>query len=229
MKIIPVIDIKSGHAVLAKQGQRKNYQPLSTSLCNSSEPISVVKAYLSVWNFSTIYLADLDSLIGIGNNTACINSLFNAFPEINFIIDCGVINPSYQPLKKGQYTPILGTESFDIGILKSKDKNFFLSLDFSSNGVEMGNSSIYDSPELWPKNLIIMTLALVGKNCGPDLQKIKHYLQQYTQHNFIAAGGIRNLQDLMQLKNIGVQQALVATALHSKQIKKIDLENIAND
>lgn len=228
MKIIPVIDIKSGRAVLAKQGQRKSYQPLSTDLCSSSEPIAVIKAYLSIWKFKTIYIADLDSLMGLGDNTPCINSIFKAFPDIYFIIDCGVIKPNYQPLKSNQYTPILGTESFDSDKLKTLHKKFILSLDFSTKNQKMGSSELYNKPELWPKNIIIMTLSLVGKNCGADLQKIKHYLQHYPNHDFIAAGGIRDLNDLIQLKNLGVQQALVATALHRKQLKKSDLKQLAN-
>jgi len=228
MKIIPVIDIKSGHAVLAKQGQRKNYQPLSTKLCASSEPIAVIEAYLNIWDFKTIYIADLDSLMGTENNTACINSIFRTFPDINFMIDCGVIKPNYQPLRKTQYIPILGTESFDKDMLATLNKNYILSLDFSTDKLEMGSPSLYNNPELWPKNLIIMTLALVGKNCGADLHKIKHYLHHYPNHNFIAAGGIRDLNDLIQLKNLGIQQALVATALHNKQLQKSNLEQITN-
>ncbi|MDC9729210.1 MAG: HisA/HisF-related TIM barrel protein [Methyloprofundus sp.] len=220
MQIIPVIDIKSGHAVLAKQGQRKNYQPLSTALCSFSEPAAVIEAYLNIWNFKTLYIADIDSLMGTGNNTACINTLFKTFPEIEFMVDCGVIKPNYQPLKNTQHIPVLGTESFDSSALKSLEKNFILSLDFATDNLEMGKSILYNSPELWPKKLIIMTLALVGKNCGADLQKIKHYLQHYPNHNFIAAGGIRDLNDVMQLKNLGIQQALVASALHNRQIKK---------
>ena len=229
MKIIPVIDIKSGHAVLAKQGQRKKYQPLSTPLCPFSEPSAVIEAYLAIWNFKTIYIADLDSLMGTGNNTACINSIFKAFPDINFIIDCGVIAPNYEPLKSTQHTPILGTESFDSTTINALDKDFILSLDFSTANLEIGQSELYNTPELWPKSLIIMTLALVGKNCGADFQKIKHYIQHYPRHNFIAAGGIRDLNDLIQLKNLGIQQALVATALHNKQIKKEHFRLIYND
>jgi phosphoribosylformimino-5-aminoimidazole carboxamide ribotide isomerase len=228
MKIIPVIDIKSGHAVLAKQGQRKNYQPLSTLLCPYSDPNVVIEAYLSIGNFSKFYIADLDSLMGTGNNIICINSIFRSFPNIQFMVDCGVIQPDYQPLKKNQYLPVLGTESFDAKTLEALNKNFILSLDFSSHNKAMGKRVLYNMPELWPKEIIIMTLALVGKNCGADFQKINHYIQRYPSYDFIAAGGVRDLNDLIQLKNLGIRQVLVATALHTQKIKKSDLAQLAS-
>jgi len=227
MKVIPVIDIKSGQAVLAKQGDRQNYQALSTPLCSSSEPESVIQAYLDIWDFKKIYLADLDSLMGIGNNSACINLLFKKFPHLNFMVDCGKIAPHYFPVSTTQYTAILGTESFGPEALKEHKKNFILSLDFSAEDLPLGDTALYTSPSLWPKELIIMSLARVGKNQGADLQKIINYQQQFPQHHFIAAGGIRDRHDLQQLKKANIQQALVASALHTKQLQKSDLARIA--
>jgi len=226
MKVIPVIDIKSGQAVLAKQGDRQNYHALSTPLCSSSKPADVIQAYLGIWDFEKFYLADLDSLMGIGDNSACINALFRKFPQLHFIVDCGKAAPDYCPTNTSQYTAILGTESFSSEVLKKQPQNFILSLDFSAEDLPLGDALLYNTPSLWPKELIIMSLSLVGKNQGTDLQKITNYQQQYPQHTFIAAGGIRNLNDLQQLKKVGIQQALVASALHSKQLQRSDLAKI---
>lgn len=92
MQIIPVIDIKDGQAVLAKQGDRHNYQALSTSLCASSNINDVIEAYLSIWPFTQFYIADLNALMEAGNNDSLINSTFICFPQLNFIIDCGQLN-----------------------------------------------------------------------------------------------------------------------------------------
>ena len=89
MQIIPVIDIKSGHAVLAKQGDRNNYLPLSTPLCDSSQVEDVINAYLQLYPFTRIYIADLDALMGLGNNQDLINDLFIHYPQLNFMIDSG--------------------------------------------------------------------------------------------------------------------------------------------
>ncbi len=78
----------------------------------------------------------------------------------------------------------------------------------------------------WPDNIIIMTLERVGSNFGPDLYKLEEFCRQYPNKNFIAAGGIRNILDLMALSEIGIHQALVASALHSGNIGPEDIAKI---
>ncbi|NOQ14442.1 MAG: nickel transporter [Methyloprofundus sp.] len=227
MQIIPVIDIKAGCAVLAQQGERKNYQALSTPLCTSSQLNDVIDAYLSLYAFAQIYIADLDALMQTGNNQKLIYSAIIHYPQLNFIIDCG----SFQAYDTASnVTPIIGTESVDkhtLKDIKQQTNDFILSLDFCAQNKPMGDSALYQSPHLWPKQLIIMTLALVGKNNGPDLKKLQHYYNDYPEYNFIAAGGIRHRQDLIQLKKIGIQQALVASALHNGTLTATDIRQLS--
>lgn len=230
MQIIPVIDIKAGQVVLATQGQRQNYQPLSTPLCRSSQIDDVLNAYLSVFSFTSIYIADLDALMNTGNNHSLINSLFSRYPYLNFIIDSGSAKRLYKPLQTTQFTPVIATESIveqDLADLKQgADNNFILSLDFSAQNTQMGEPHLYKSPGLWPKRLILMTLGLVGKNSGPDLIKLADYHHNYPEHDFIAAGGVRHVKDLLQLKKTGIEIALVASALHNKNLTNRDIEQL---
>jgi len=229
MQIIPVIDIKAGQVVLARQGQRHNYRPLSTSLCPSSQIDDVLDAYLSVSSFTNIYIADLDALMNTGNNHGLINSLFSRYPYLNFIIDSGSVKPLYNPLKTKQFTPVIATESIeerDLENLKQGSDNFILSLDFSAQDKQMGEARLYKSSSLWPKRVILMTLGLIGKNSGPDLLKLAHYQHNYPDHDFIAAGGVRHLNDLLQLKKTGIEIALVASALHSRTLTSHDIQQL---
>ncbi|OQK18355.1 hypothetical protein AU255_11220 [Methyloprofundus sedimenti] len=229
MQIIPVIDIKAGQVVLARQGQRHNYQPLSTPLCRSSQIDDVLDAYLNVSSFTSIYIADLDALMNAGNNHALINSLFSRYPYLNFIIDSGSAKPLYRPPHTQQFTPVIATESIvkqDLAKLKQDSDNFILSLDFSAQDTQMGERHLYKSPDLWPKRLILMTLGLVGKNSGPDLIKLADYHHNYPEHDFIAAGGVRHVKDLLQLKKIGIEIALVASALHNRSLTSRDIEQL---
>lgn len=229
MQIIPVIDIKLGCAVLAKQGDRKNYLPLATPLCHSSKIEDVINAYLRLYPFTHLYIADLDALMGLGNNQRLINSLFARYPQLSFMIDSGSLTPSYTPVHNKQFTTIIGTESITAKTLAKTPqltKNFILSLDFKSEHIMMGDAILYKSPALWPKDLIIMTLGLVGKDNGPDFKKLQYYSNTYPQHNFMAAGGIRHHKDLLQLKKLGIQQALIASALHNKKLTTQDIEQL---
>jgi len=229
MQIIPVLDIKNGQAVLAQQGLRKDYMPLQTPLCASSQLSDVIEAYLTIWPFTHFYIADLDALMDTGNNQSAISILLKRYPKLYFMIDSGGINTHYLSAFPHQYTPIIGTESVNLQALKiihQQTNDFILSLDFSKNDQAMGDGILYNTSHLWPKELIIMSLNLVGKNTGPDLIKLTHYCHLYPQHNFIAAGGIRHQQDLQILKQSGIHQALIASALHHKKISTQHIQSL---
>ncbi len=229
MQIIPVLDIKNGLAVLAQQGHRKDYMPLQTPLCASSQIGDVINAYLTIWPFTRFYIADLDALMGTGNNQSIISILLKSYPECHFMIDSGEINTHYRASFPDQYTPVIGTESVNsqtLEIIHQQTNDFILSLDFSKDNQVMGDDILYNTSHLWPKELIIMNLNLVGKNTGPDLIKLAHYHHLYPQHHFIAAGGIRHQQDLQLLKKQGIHQALVASALHYKKINTQHVQSL---
>jgi len=73
-----------------------------------------------------------------------------------------------------------------------------------------------------------MTLAQVGGHQGPDYAKLRQFCSDYPDKNFIAAGGVRHADDLMQLQQIGVKQALIASSLHSGAISQSDIERLKN-
>jgi phosphoribosylformimino-5-aminoimidazole carboxamide ribotide isomerase len=46
MRIVPVIDLKDGAVVHARQGRRDTYQPIASPLCASSDVYRVLDAFL---------------------------------------------------------------------------------------------------------------------------------------------------------------------------------------
>lgn len=228
MQIIPVIDLKNGIVVHAKYGNRDNYAPLKSELCQSSDIFDVIDAYLALSHFPTIYIADLNAITRKSNNAALLGDVMTVFPHITFWIDGGypLCNNEFQQLSN--YLPILGSESFqdeNIPEIKKLENDFILSLDYSVAG-ELGAKTLFTMQALWPEQLIIMSLPRVGSNQGPDMERLSAYRNQYPQQKIIAAGGIRDNEDLMKLGQIGVQQALVATALHNRKINSDDIANL---
>jgi phosphoribosylformimino-5-aminoimidazole carboxamide ribotide isomerase len=228
MKIIPVIDLKDGVVVHAQQGKRERYQPINTNLCRSADIYHVIQAFLGIYDFDTLYIADLNAITRQGNHDHLINDVLARYPKKQFWIDKG-----YQPydgsLKHPQnYLPVLGSESYrdgNISEIKAFENNFILSLDYSSSNA-LGAESLFSNQAFWPDSIIIMALDRVGSNEGPDLNKLKEFCRQYPDRNFIAAGGIRNTQDCVLLSGIGIHQALVASALHSGTIGSEDIAKI---
>ena len=63
-----------------------------------------------------------------------------------------------------------------------------------------------------------MTLSAVGGGQGPDLSRIAAIAQEGDGRRIIAAGGVRNADDLGALEQAGAQGVLVASALHAGAI-----------
>jgi phosphoribosylformimino-5-aminoimidazole carboxamide ribotide isomerase len=225
VKIIPVIDLKNGVVVHAQQGQRECYQPVQSSLCQSSNIDQVIRAFLSLYAFDTFYIADLDALTGQGGHDNTINVVLRCYPQIMFWVDQGYRPYSKRASHLKNYMPVLGSESYcedTVAELNAFNGNFVLSLDYKDNQM-LGAKSLFDNSALWPKDIIVMTLDHVGSTKGPNFEKLRGFAQRFPEKNFIAAGGVRSAQDLMTLQHMGVEQALVASALHSGQLSATDI------
>lgn len=82
------------------------------------------------------------------------------------------------------------------------EKRFVLSLDFGSNGEQLGPQKFFTQIEFWSENVILMTLNRVGSLEGLEIDVLKQFQHDYPQINFIAAGGVRNNGDLVQLEKV---------------------------
>jgi len=228
MKIIPVLDLKNNQVVHAKQGEREHYQPICSQLCHSANIFDVISAFLSLAEFDTFYIADLDAITCQGGHCDLLAKVLAAFPDIRFWVDRGYQRADLTP-STNNYLPVLGSESYDgfsLYELAAFQKRFVLSLDYSANGQALGAAGLFTEVDYWPENIIIMTLAQVGSGNGPDLARLAHYCSAYPNFNFIAAGGVRNIADLQELCSLGIGQALVASALHSGAIGRKEMANL---
>jgi phosphoribosylformimino-5-aminoimidazole carboxamide ribotide isomerase len=107
------------------------------------------------------------------------------------------------------------------------DREVLLSLDFRGDAF-LGPARLLASAGTWPHRVIVMTLARVGTGGGPDFTRLDEIIGRAgPSRQVYAAGGVRNMDDLKRLRDLGVAGALVATALHTGQIKTGDLEEIA--
>ena len=76
-----------------------------------------------------------------------------------------------------------------------------------------------------------MTLNKVGSLLGPDFSYLEKILglarKQSSDIHVYAAGGIRNMDDLLQLRDLGITGALVATALHNGSITAAEVAELS--
>ena len=213
--------------VRAKAGERQHYRPIISSLCNSANPLAITEALLRLYPFSTFYIADLDAIMGLGDNMIVIKQLQRQFPKINFWVDAGVkqIN-QLQTIQQSGLTGVIGSEnmtSFEqYQALQAIENKVVLSLDFNKTGF-MGDAILLEQREQWPERLIVMTLAKVGNYDGLDLDQLEMLKKQAGDRGVYAAGGTRNISDLRALASKKLAGALVASALHDGRITPAEL------
>jgi phosphoribosylformimino-5-aminoimidazole carboxamide ribotide isomerase len=222
MKIIPVIDLKNGVVVHAKCGQRENYQPIKSVLTTKTDIYSVLEVFLQLHDFDVFYIADLDAITGQGIQNDLIEQVAKDFPKLTFWVDAG-----YQKVRAflPNYLPVLGSECFtDENFLEilEFEKRFILSLDFGANGEKLGSQKFFTQMNFWAENVIVMTLNRVGSSQGVAIDLLNKFTRDYPKTHFIAAGGVKNGEELAQLEEMGIEQVLVASALHSGAMTKAD-------
>jgi phosphoribosylformimino-5-aminoimidazole carboxamide ribotide isomerase len=223
MQIIPVIDLKDGLVVHAVRGDRSQYQAIDqhSLITDSSEADVVIANLLKLADFKSIYIADLNAICDLGNHRNLINQLLSHYPAIKFWIDDGSELTHCRSYQASNYKTVIGTESQNQPVSKL-DADLILSLDFKQDQAA-GHADWFNSSQFWPKNIIVMTLNRVGSQLGPDFEKLTDLRRNYPDKTIIAAGGIRDLADLQQLKHLGIDAVLIASALHNGRLSANDL------
>ncbi len=232
MQIIPVIDLKNGVVVHAKLGHRSHYVPIQSQLTTSSQPLTIVAALLELYPFQTLYIADLDAICGTGNHTDAIEEISQAHPQLTIWLDCGISQMNHRALHiGGNIRPVIGSENIQNlldyrAISYACQSKHVLSLDYSATSA-MGIAELHESARFWPDDTICMTLNAVGSGQGVDGERLNRLIKmngaRKSPSRIYAAGGVRGSDDLMLLKTMGVSGALIATALHSKQLSTADI------
>lgn len=223
MILIPAIDLAHSCVVHGRRGRRHDYQPVRSKLCPTCEPTDVIAGLLRLHTFSTLYIADLDAIRGLGDQTAVLEKLRVQFPDLNIWIDPGINTLTryhqWQQLALG--STVLGSETLsNTGLLQNTlgaDTDTVLSLDFNGDRL-LGPPDLLEQAENWPTRVIVMCLDRVGSNEGPDTERMQQLRRKSPGSELFVAGGVRDLDDLLHLRQLGVAGALLASALHDGRI-----------
>lgn len=231
-KVIPVIDLLDGVVVHAKKGERANYLPIQSQLTQSTQAMDIVAALLDVYPFEQLYIADLNAIQKSNNkyrnNYNLIASIKQRYPNLELWIDAGISNNTELSIWQNlNVRLIIGSENYakidDFTSLNIPHKDFILSLDFMPHGYQ-GPLEFLNDTSFWPSDVIVMSLSKVGANSGMDIELVRDTISRAKGFNVIVAGGIRDVNDLLSLKSIGANAALIATSLHQKQISSEQLQ-----
>jgi phosphoribosylformimino-5-aminoimidazole carboxamide ribotide isomerase len=231
MKVIPVIDILNGVVVHAVEGKRSEYQPLKSKHCGSAVPVAVALS-LKNCGFADLYVADLDAIMGKGNNNPILQRMGQE--GLRLMVDAGTsdLHHARSLLDLGVAKVVVGTETLtdlrfveDALVELGKDR-IVVSLDMKAGRVMSKSakaaamtplSLARELQRLGACELIVLDLARVGSWLGPDFALLQNLVDALKVQLFVG-GGSRDIHDLQKLKSLGVYGVLIATALHSGKV-----------
>ena len=232
MKVIPVIDILNGDVVHAVRGQRKEYKPLQSILTNVISPLEVAKAFKNL-GFTELYIADLDAIIS-GSTDFSMYKQISIQTGLKLMVDAGItsIDRAQNLFNSGVSKVVVGTETLQRkGFIKYAVKRFgsqrvILSLDLKGEKVmvKLGFDGcatpmclLREFKSMGLKQVIVLDLTKVGSGAGVNMDFLKRVIAEICVDVYVG-GGIRDINDLVELQKIGVFGALVASALHNGKI-----------
>jgi HisA/HisF family protein len=227
--IVPVIDLKGGVVVRARAGDRDSYAPLVTPLSPSPDPDAVARGLLAAVPARTLYVADLDAIAGRAPDHAALSRIARGCPGVELWVDGGFGDEvsARAFLAKGLGRPVLGSESQrDANAVRALGDEAVLSLDFRGEDF-LGPPLLLDDPNLWPRAVIVMTLARVGTGAGPDFSRLTAIAARAGNRRLYAAGGLRGPEDVRALAERGVAGVLVASAIHDGRLTREHLSGLS--
>jgi len=235
MRIIPAIDIIDGKCVRLTQGdysQKKIYNEDPLEVALEFEDIGIKRLHLvdldgakegKVINFKVLEkIANKTKLKidfggGIKTNED-IHSIFEAGASIATIGSLAVKNKLlfFSWLKK------YGPEKILLGADVKNEK-------IAINGwLETTELSIFDfikeNMDQGIKNIFCTDISKDGLLEGPSIDLYKKIIMEFPKINLIASGGVANLKDLDDLKEIGCSGAIVGKAIYEKRITLTELQ-----
>ncbi len=231
-RIIPVMDIMNSQVVHGIAGERDRYEPIRSMIVEGSDPVDVAEAFRRTFNVDEIYIADLDAISKSGNNLLSVMEVLET-SQVQVLLDAGVSSKTDVENLLGHGIPsvVVATETIEsrealsdiadshqgevVGSLDMKNGRI-LSASAEIKGQQPGNVARFMEASGF-QELIVLELALVGSGRGPIHQGLVE-VRQNANIKIIAGGGVRNRDDLRELHSLGIEAALVATALHNGNI-----------
>jgi len=223
-RIVFVTDLLGGRVVHAIKGEREKYQPVENSkVSNSPEPIEMISEIKP----KEVYIADLDRLQHTGNNFEVIKKI-SALTKT--MVNIGVEkNDDIEKCLSIADTVILSSEASSFKIMRYASGNYpgktSITIDIKNGSILTKDEDLKKEPkelvkllnELNIKDIVIIDLSKVGTGAGFD-EDFLHEIKDISKHNILFGGGIRDMNDIDTLKEIGISGALVATAVHNGKI-----------
>ena len=234
MIIVPAIDIINGKCVRLTKGdytQQKIY---------NEDPVEVAKIFADA-GLQRLHIVDLDGAkAGAIKNLAVLEKIAAA---VNMVIDFGggvkKITDVENVLNAGASIVTIGSlavkqpEVLEEWLMEFGPERFLIGADVLdgqikiSGWLEDGGIDIFDFVgrliSLGVTNIFCTDISRDGMMKGPSIDLYQNIVLQHPEINLIASGGVSNLADVKQLKQIGCSGAIIGKAIYENLITLQDL------
>lgn len=241
MEILPVLDLLDSIVVRGIAGRRSEYRPLVSKLTRSSNPLEVAQAIRQSFGLNRFYVADLDGILYGRTNFDLFERLIGA--GFDLIVDAGIRDLACAARlgEAGVNCLIAGLESCrspdDLARLIAFEPEMIFSLDLANGRPMMPQDAVgwSERPQDIVKavveagclQMIVLDLADVGTSTGGSTDYLCRFIQQnFPDVKIISGGGVRGIEDLRRLKQLGSAAVLVSSALHDGRLSRADVDAV---
>ena len=227
MKVIPAIDLMKGRVVRLMRGDEKAVLDYS----HMGDPLTIAKRWISE-GADLLHIVDLDGAKGVGDNTEIVLSIAESVnAKIQFGGGIRSLEKARFLLGKGIYRIMLGSLALKSPtVVKSLIKEFgsqrvVIALDYvgdlvlcrgwkEKTPIKLG-SAISTFKKMGCEYFLLTSVSRDGTLIGPDFETLKKFSREA---KIIAAGGIKSLGDILELKKLGVYGVVVGRAIYEGKI-----------
>jgi len=225
MQLIPAIDLMNGKIVRLTRGEAQTAKTYD----QFGGPVETAMRWRDE-GAGKLHIIDLDAAFGKGNNHETITKIAQS---IDLPIQVGGGIRSFEVAEKlfktGISQVMLGSLAFrdfsvitrlqdkfgkDSVIVALDNKNGWVMIEGWLTATDMTLMEALERfTELGVQRFLITSITHDGLLSGPDLEVLNEAVK-FSSAKIVAAGGIGSINDLVSLKNIGVEGAVIGKALY---------------
>ncbi|MCX8171604.1 MAG: 1-(5-phosphoribosyl)-5-[(5-phosphoribosylamino)methylideneamino]imidazole-4-carboxamide isomerase [Candidatus Bathyarchaeota archaeon] len=224
MLIIPSVDLMHGKVVRLIRGDPRNVKYYE----HLGEPVNVAKRWESE-GARWVHIVDLDAALGSGNNTSVIGDIIRSL-KIQAQVGGGIrsLESARQLIAVGAARIVIGSLAFKNPSTLKKlldefgDSRIAVALDHLDGIIKVGGWKestcfrLREAAKLFTdmgvKFFLVTSIQRDGAMSGPDIENLNQVLDLGA--NVMASGGVRSLDDIAVLRDLGVYGVIVGRALY---------------
>ena len=226
LQLYPAVDIKNGLAARLTKGQIDSTE-------NFGDPLEVVQQFIAAGS-NWIHLVDLDAAFETGSNRSLIEKI-TTLPGINFQLSGGINNQerlSFAISTTAKQINLATSALLDLNwieqVLGTYGDRLSISLDVEAksnqliargSGENLGDlfAMIKKLDAIGCRRYVLTDIEKDGALTGPNFDLLKK-VSDLSNAEIISSGGVSNIEDLMQLRKVGISGVVLGKALYNGQI-----------